>query len=92
MTEITVCPQCEFPGHSVTICCRVGGDVFGGDVFDDDDVENFQRGRFGQNHSPVQTAFVLKLATRSIWNIEFFYIKKDFRLFQIRNVGLPFEH
>ena len=67
-------PQCDFPGHSVTICCLVGGDVFGGDVFDDDDVENFQRGRFGPNHSPVLTAFVLKLATRSIWNIEFFYI------------------
>ena len=66
------CPQCDFPGHSVTICCRVGGDVFD----DDDDEKTYQRGRrFGQNHSPVQTAFVQKLATRSIWNIEFFFIK-----------------
>ena len=68
------CPLCDFPGHSQTICCCVGGDVFGGDVFDDE--KNYQRGRFGQNHSPVQTAFVQKLATRSIWNFEFSFIKK----------------
>ena len=56
----------------MTVCCRVGGDVFD----DDDDEKTYQRGRrFGQNHSPVQTAFVQKLATRSIWNIEFFFIK-----------------